>query len=534
MGKVWAVSVLFSFMVGTFVLEAAPPKFGRFSGVLRHSSIKRDQLAKLDFVASREEGNTLYLKAILTLHFGDFKSGEYVGIHFDEVRFDLTTQTFVFEQADQPVTLVAKKFTDTEFVGEFRSNYSGATGEIILGRGVPVALKYPLIDPVWGEYRGVCKSKFDGKPVQTLLQLYTYRTVGGSKRDGNPFRAYSVTGTIGEKSQKSCGRLPNNECVWGNISQASFNFFKNKLTIFTSHGNLSCSQSVTGISCNECPNLARISNEVAAPRTTVPVEHPSSFASTSGPTTTAVTGSLGALEGEYVGYVHHELTDTYQAGSINLLTYRASATPGEAASLRLSATATLYFGDENSSESLSYHFAERSYPNPLLAPQFVFSQADADVDAILQVTKLGNGIVSGVWFSRLFGRVGSFVFQKNGGVTIPATAKIMPPLSGDYISSLWELYLSVGLGSSEPGTQNPFSPLDFGGWVVPTDGVLRKADTVAGSYDFYRGRLFLQFENGKHFVGERDSRDRLRLAKTSHVTTSPMPRFDLEQYRLSH
>ncbi len=531
MGNAWKIYVLFA-LIAVSALEAAAPKFGRFSGVLRHSSIKRDQLAKLDFIASREEGNTLLLKAILTLHFGDFKSGEYIGIHFDDVRFDLTTQTFVFEQPDQPVTLVAKKFTDSEFIGEFRSNYSGATGEIILARGTAIAPKYPLLDPVWGEYRGVCKSKFDGNPVETLLQLYTYRAAGGSKRDGNPFRAYSVAGTIGEKSERSCGPLPTKECVWGNISQASFNFFKNKLTIFTSHGNLSCSQTPTGISCAECPELKRVSNDIPSPRTLVPVETPASFNNATSPTAAAVTGSLGNLEGEYTGYVHHELTDTYQAGGMNLLTYRAAAAPGEAASLRLSATATLYFGDENSSESLSYHFAERSYPNPLLAPQFVFSQADADVDAILQVTKLGKGVISGIWFSRLFGRVGSFVFQKDGGVTVPATAKKMLPLSGDFIGPVWELYLSVGLGSSEPGTQNPFSPLEFGGWVVPTERFTKKFDAIAGSYDFYTGRMFFQFENGKALVGERVSREILRLNKITHVITTPMPRFELDQYNL--
>jgi hypothetical protein len=79
------------------------------------------------------------------------------------------------------------------------------------------------------------------------------------------------------------------------------------------------------------------------------------------------------------------------------------------------------------------------------------------------VTKLGNGTVSGIWFSRLFGRVGAFTFKKDAGVTIPGTAKRTQAVSGDFLGPVWNLYVSVGLGSSEQGTQNPFSPLDFGG-----------------------------------------------------------------------
>lgn len=532
MGNLWKVCVLSFLIFGSSSVQAAPSKFGRLSGVLRHPSISRSQLAKLDFIPSREEGNTLYLKAILTLHFGDFKTGEYVAVHFDDVRYDLVTQTFVFEQADQPVTLVAKKFTDTEFIAEFRSNYSGATGEVELRNDGKVEPKFPLFEPVWGEYKGVCKSKFDGELVSTSLQLYTYRSVGGSKRDGNPFRSYSISGLVGEKSEKTCGHVPNEECVWGKVSQGSFNFFKNKLILFTSRGNFSCSQTPTGISCDECPDLKRVSNETRGPRQMLPVQSEPAFGNTSPPPPSGP-GSLGTLAGEYTGYLHHEFSDSYQRGKLNLLTYRSTGSAGAASNLRLSAIGSLVFGGETSTEILSYHFSERDFPyNPLLAPQFVFSQADADVDAILLVTQLGGGVVSGTWFSRLFGRVGTFVFRKDAAVTIPAMAKTAFALAGDFLGKDWKLYLSVGLGSSEPGNQNPFSPLDFGGWIDSTEGLTTKADAIGGSFDFYTGRLFLDFDKGKQFVGEMASKDTLKLKKLSYALQTPMPPFDLESYKL--
>lgn len=529
----WGIKgIVYSLFVFGIAAQAAPvtSSFGRFSGILRHDSIKKDQFAKIDFIPSREEGNTLYLKAILTLHFGDFASGEYVGIHFDDVRFDsnISTRSLVFEQPDQPVTLVVRKFTGTEFVGDFRSNYGGASGQIILSSKEMPALKYPVIEPVWGEYRGVCNSRFTKKPVETILQMFTYRSIGVSKQGGNPFRAYTVTGTIGENSDESCARYQGKECVWGQITQGSFNFFKNGLTVFTSHGNMVCSQGNGGIDCNGCSTLKRTSAEMTRPRALQPVQFPPGWVESNEP----ATGDVTTLQGEYTGFLHHEYLDVYQNAAFNLLTYQAPAKPGERSSLRMSAIATLYFGDLNGAESLSYHYEERGYPNPLTTPQIVFSQADADVDSILQVTKFVAGEVSGVWFSRHFGRVGTFHFRKDGKVALPANAKVMQELSGDFSGDKWDLYTTIGLAHAEPGNQNPFSPLEFGGWAIMKNGLTPKYDSLGGSYDFYTGRMFMDFEDGNAFVGQRDSREKLSLRKAYSKVTSPMQEFDPVRFRL--
>jgi hypothetical protein len=68
--------------------------------------------------------------------------------------------------------------------------------------------------------------------------------------------------------------------------------------------------------------------------------------------------------------------------------------------------------------------------------------------------------------------------------------------------------------------------------VVPAEQFVKKADTVAGSYDFYTGRIFFQFENAKFFIGERNNRATLRLGKVNHVITTPMPLFNIDEYKL--
>jgi len=503
--------------------------FGRYTGILKHEAIKRDQLAKLELIASREEGNTLFLKAILTLHFGDFANKEYVAYHFDDVRFNLLTQTFVFDQPDQPVTLVTKQLSGNRIEGEFRSSYSGNIGKVLLSSDKPIKPDYPLVEPVWGEYRGLCESKVSGEQSETVVQLYTYRSSEGAGQVGNPFRAYKIKGFVGENTGSECLSGGSRMCVWGNVRTGAYNFFKNQLQIFSNYKNLNCTTEANGIRCNGCELLKRVSGETKEPRMLEPLLSKSVFEPPA-ETITALVGDMESIQGEYTGYVHHEYLNKYQLGSLNILTYQVPSGPGSPATLRMSAMASLYFGSEPDLEAISYRFNERSYPNPLAAPQFVFTQPNADVDAILQITSLGKGVVKGIWFSQVFGRVGSFEFYKAGAPKLPAEATGFETISGPFQGSLWDVNVMVGLGTSLPGNENPFAPLTFGGYAIMPD-IMPKKHITGGSYDFYTGRIGFELGDDISFVGERPSGKRLSLQKLHLAVTSPLPSFGLVPYR---
>ena len=106
---------------------AASPSFGTFVGVLKHKSLEREQLVKLELISTRENSNDLELIGILTLHFGSFESGEYTNYHFDRVIYQPLNKNrpLVFEQSDQEVTIVVDSFTSDEIRGKLRSNFSG-------------------------------------------------------------------------------------------------------------------------------------------------------------------------------------------------------------------------------------------------------------------------------------------------------------------------------------------------------------------------------------------------------------------------
>lgn len=477
--------------------------FGRFVGVLRHEKIKMDQLAKLDFIPSQETSGNVHLMAVLTLYFGDFSSKEYVSYHFDDVSYNFLTNMLVFDQPDQPITLITEKFTPNGFVGRFRYTFAGAEGKLILKKGKKAEPENPLIEPVWGEYRGKCERG------ETTLQLYTFRSTEETIRAGNPFMAYEVRGLLGLREIELCRHDPHGRpCMVGYFDSSSYNFYTKRLTLFGSPKNLVCEVNGDSLTCDGC-TLNRISKETQFPRNfTLNTAEPA-FATEEKPES-ALKGDGTSTPGPYTGYLHHESLDIYQSGGLHVLSFQKGT------DIKMSAVAFLFFGGLDSAESISYRFEERSYP--ILIPQFVLRRPTADVDAVVRVTSLGDGVVKGEWFSLLFGRVGTFEFRKSGPTPIPSGAKIMDVVGGSYkvknIKTVeWQQDVRVGLAKTPVITENPFYPLSFGGLLG--DGaqfVYPNRAIKGGSYDFYTGRIaFLTEDPTVLAVGERVSGNELRL-----------------------
>jgi hypothetical protein len=229
------------------------------------------------------------------------------------------------------------------------------------------------------------------------------------------------------------------------------------------------------------------------------------------PSGIAPDSAITSVGGEYRGYLHHEYLNEYQAASLNLLVVPPAAGGG---SFQMSAVSSLFFGDFESLEQLSYRFDRKEYP--LLAQSFVFSRAEADVDAILKVTSIGGGVVKGVWYSLLFGRVGTFVLTKDRLPALPNGAKLMEPLAAQYEDCCFgydesplDLNIQVVQDRTPINSENPFFPLNITGYyqyrtftpIIAISG---------GTYDFYTGRI--SFGDGK-FVGQRRSRRDMYLSK---------------------
>lgn len=118
----FAILALFNSIALSAQVHPGVSAFGRYVGTLKHERLNVEQLAKIDLVVARSSNNQVEIKAVLTLHFGDFKSGEYISYHFDNVIYDILSGTLVFDQAQEGVTLVTERFSNGEMIAELSSN----------------------------------------------------------------------------------------------------------------------------------------------------------------------------------------------------------------------------------------------------------------------------------------------------------------------------------------------------------------------------------------------------------------------------
>lgn len=530
-----AALVLFStFAPAPADAQAGPA--GRYFGVLHHERIGQDQLAKLDLIPLHGPAGAPAYMAILSLHFGDFRNPEYVSYHFDEVEYDPLAGRLVIDQPDQEVSLVIQRFDGERIEAALNHVSVGRVGNIALSKSAVPAPRHPLIQPVWGEYQGRCGT-MRGAADPVSLRLKTYRSLGNTLHSGNPFGAYELRGTFG--SSGLCADIRETQapfCQLTPITQGNYDFLSGEIELVGKTGSILCKTNATGMTCDgshvsdgSCV-LNRVSNEAArATAFTLPHE-PRPFTENAGPARSGGALSDSGLSGTYQGYVYHDFLGQYQRMSLNL----NALGPGAPGTLNLSAAATLYFGDTTSGERLTYRFQRVEYR--LNAPALVARRPDADVDAVLHITELRDGVVRGEWHSLLFGRVGRFEARKQGLPGLRLEAPVFDAIAGEYeyqVRAPRELELYIELrpfrDRTPPNSENPFSPLNFaGGYQFPLITPMTPLD--GGTYDFYTGRIGL---HGGMFIGSRTGRHALQLGRgLGGAFFSPLPAHELSPMRL--
>ncbi len=490
---------MFSFALSCacFILLLVSPNasaqgvFGAYEGVVTHSALGRDQLVKLQLIRSRMDVGNLRLRAILTLQFGGFESGEYVSYSYDDVKLNLLSGELTFNQSDQEVHLDSVVIKDGFLRGELRAS-TGLVGKIVLSNTPgKVSPRNGLIEPLGGEYAGLCS----GAP--SSIQLFTYRTTEDTTRLGNPFRAYEAKGQVGKYNPSYCSSDRDARCTYSKIKNAFYNFFSGDLVLDGYPYGFNCLVKGAQLNCGEC-RFERISDEMAAPRLAKPRYEMDPLKEIS---SALRDNPESSLKGEYFGYVFHENLDVFQKIRIEVSTFRRTETSGSA--LVLSVVANSYFGDSEN-EVITYKFDPIDFPNPVLQSEFVLSRPEGDVDVILGVTRIGKGVITGTWNSHIFGRVGSFIATQNGDLPNLPASRMMGPITSGYEEVGGESYIAdviVGKGNAPIGSDNPFDPLKFNGYVWRKRGTVQKEGISGGSFDFYSGKIGILFGEDKALNG---------------------------------
>ena len=454
---------------------SATEVFDRYIGTVSLDKRGLNQLAKLDFISSRDSENDLKIMAVLSLYFGGFDSKEYISYHFDDVEYNLLNNSLVFSQSDQDLTLKTTSFDGNSIAAKVRSSTGRNIGDITLRRDRS-QLRPPrdLITTLGGEYLGYCQGR------SSYLNLQTYRSTSDTVRIGNPFGAYKVKGQFAADVSRLCRSSA--PCVTNQITDGSYNFFNGKLTLYGSNKTEQCKVGRNGdIQCGQC------TYEKASERVSIsiwPKKEP--FRNFSSPDS-----SFSNLrEGEYQGYLFHERRGSYQRMSLNIIGYQED----ESGKYLLSSVANLYFGDFDSNEILSYRFEDQTVN--ILNDSFVLQRAEDDVDAVVKITEAGKDYVKGVWYSILFGRVGTFYVTKGNPPDIARGFPVMGSLASEFLSPKYALDLDVFLGQTPVNTENPFFPLQFSGYFAYRSGIASRIMITGGSYDFYTGKVGLEIEDG--------------------------------------
>ncbi len=469
--------------------------FGTFTGVVSHDNLGKDQLVKLELIPEREIEGGMKLQAILTLQFGGYDSTEYVSYHYHDIAFNLLSGILTLNETNQEVYIKDAVLKGNIFEGILYSS-SGQVGFVRLSKANDILPTQPLIEPLNGEYRGKC-----GK-TPSSLQLFTYRSTNDSSRLGNPYGAYEAKGQFAKRDKVLCAGETKKFCTFSKVSSVSYDFFNGSLGINGDPLNYTCTVNGNKITCGDC-QLQRVSNEMQKSRLQQKVDTKDLrkeliFSKSSN------TATESSIAGVYNGYLYHENLSAYQRVQIELSTYQQQTPNG--LTLMISAIARLQFG-ETQNEILAYKFAPTPFPNPLKKTYFILARPDADVDALLQVTDLEKGIISGRWHSIIFGKVGSFVATKNENLPEIKNPVFLKQVSAVYeekgASELQDLILELNvLRDRGPlNSDNPFIPLNIKGWIWRRSGLTEKDTIATSSYDFYTGRVALLYGKDKVVTG---------------------------------
>jgi hypothetical protein len=288
----------------------------------------------------------------------------------------------------------------------------------------------------------------------------------------DPFAPFAIVGELGENGNSACPDAAT--CVEKTISDSDYNFFQGRIDFHSTRGGVTCAVDDMGLSCGSCRYQRHLPAIAELTAKTYSTATPTWQLGDPGP-------AQDSIQGTFTGFVHQEFRDVYQPMIATLVSYRQPNAGGNGDALMLSLSSNIGFGSSaQPDESISVKFDPR--PLNILSPTPVFDRQDHNSDTMLKFTRLDSNAVEGVWFSRRFGRVGTFYLTRSGLVQPKDPSKLLEPLSGVYGGDQWRIEMDVGLSDNAPTSADPFYPLTIHGrFGMPY--VTSMATIMEGAYD---------------------------------------------------
>ena len=474
---------MFSFCTRTL----AAPTFSRYIGVLHHANIAQDQLARLDFITEQETSGVLKLRANLVLYFGGFDSDEYASYDYDNVSYNLLTGTLIFDTPERELNFAVSEFKPGALIAELQTG-TGPVGQLVMTQNQDVTPERPLVQPLWGEYRGVCEH------VGERIQIQTTPPSSMTTKRTDRFVPFGIHAQRGENGSSRCLE-PAGTCVTAVYNDADYDFFSGHVDMHGSMGSLACQIDQSGLICGQC-QFRRNSNEAVIATNFRMKNTPANLQIAS----TSASPSAN-LAGTYSGFAHFENRDLYLPFSLAITTYRQSPDGSAGDTLMVSIVANVKFGGHSTTdETISTKFDPR--PLNIINAQPVLDRADHSTDMILKIISIENGVIEGEWHSRRFAKVGKFLVSNMGNIKLGPNAKFAPDMTGDYDNGDWHVNFQVVFADRAANSKDPFSPLTLRGWTRIAD-ITPRMPITESAYDPFTGKFWIAMNERSYMMGHR-------------------------------
>jgi len=491
------------------------PKPGRYIGYVVNGEMSKKFPLLIDTLFVSTDEKQLIYQAVARINLGLLSSHEYISSYFPNVKFEFATKAFTFAKGSR-FEIVDLEYASSGFKGTIIDKVAGFSGQFEVKQQVSMSggnkvsenifKTIPSQSVLTGSYQGTCNND------NTDIQIEAFRGWHQRDKTGHALAGYRTMGRLGKVDPVLCGGTT--VCTKENFLAGEYNFYTGKVDLKSSRKTRVCQLGNNVLECDAC-KLVKSKNSslylTHKPYMSFPRQF--SFVTKEDKTNkTLLSVNVPAIvSGEYYGYLHHESNDQYQLLAFNVDAKESSYAKNP---VRLSTVATLYFGEGDSPEFIAYKFDDASFPK-----NSNYTILHGPGESFFAISEWRQKTVSGVWYSKNRGRIGTIELQKNIVPAIPETYSLFQPISGLYEGQGWVYEVSAVANISE--NSSDISPLKIFGWAKEKVADSRRRQIEGGSYDFFTGALAFGLDDGRRVVGNKDE-------SGMDLYWPPRPRFGLE------
>ncbi len=503
-------------LIGFFIQSqafSAELKQGRYFGFIELGPTKDKIAVVSDFYLQSPEDLKLFpaLHATLKLTLGGFNTHEYITETFNTVRYDFENGILALNDPKNDIVITAEVKSingNPNIEGDIFLRSSAVFGKLSLAyetdepegdrmeRNLDASSFIPLLD---GQYEGNCQGE------RAVLQLQTVRglkTVWQAEEEASSLsQYYGISGRLGLENSIMCGDLPKGMwCTYFTYGGGSYNAYQGKLQLKGPSATDECT--VQGDTL-KCQIRRRDWNKDCTFKKTAPQIKDAKFYTRRfhlSPTTEQLkdlplakppenSELSNAVRGIFAGYVHNEITNSYQYIQLNVIPFSFTENPHNPNQMMISSTATLHLGKDISSPFITQMFEPRSF---YIRPGFTLN--GPNTDTFINISQWKKGFIRGDLYSHAFGRVGTVQLIKGTPPAAPEEAEIVRSFVGEFEGPLDSSGVSAKLRWFRflfPVQPNDLTDhlIRFSGSYTPVLGLAPVHTIDRGTFDPFTGVL---------------------------------------------